>query len=76
MEAICSMPDFKIPDKSDFSAREVSRILGVSLFAITTAINNGQIQTIQGKTVLGFPSNRRVIPRSEVERLARQKGLL
>ena len=76
MEAIRFMPDFIIPDKDDFSAREVARILGVSLFTITTAINNGDIHTEQGKTVLGLPSNRRVIPRLEVERLARQKGLL
>ena len=72
---VCSMP-LSIPDKNGFSARETARLLGVSPYTIVSAIANGQIATIPGKTVLGLPSARNLIPREEVIRLARQMGLL
>lgn len=71
-----TMPDFSIPDKEEFRVREVARILGVSHHTINIAIDQGDIQTIQGHDVLGREARWKVIPRSEVERLARQKGLL
>ena len=70
------MTEFKLPDKEVFSAREVGRLLGVSNKTITDAVNKGTIASQPGKDVLGNPANWRVIPRSEVERLARQMGLL
>ncbi len=70
------MMTFSIPDKEVFSYRETGRILGVSHHTIHIAVQNGNIATLQGKDILGNPATWRVIPRSEVERLARQKGLL
>lgn len=68
---------FIIPDKDVFSYSAVARLLGVSKTTIFDAVRRGDIQTIPSKTALGIESqNRRQIPVSEVERLARQKGLL
>ena len=76
MEAIRSMPDFSIPEKEEFRVREVARILGVSHHTINIAIDQGDIQTVQGHDVLGRVAHWKVIPRSEVIRLAQQKGLM
>jgi len=70
------MTQFEIPDKPFFRAREVGRILGVSHHTIQNGIDRGTIQSEQGKDILGNPASWRVIPRDEVIRLARQKGLL
>ena len=67
----------KIPDKEVFSYSEVARILGVAKTTIFNAVRSGEIQTIPAKTILGVESqSRRQIPRDEVVRLAKQKGLL
>lgn len=76
MEAIRSMPDFFIPDKEVFTYREVARLLHVAHTTIFKAVAEGRIQTIP---VIGGAlgdRTREMIPRYEVERLARQKGLL
>lgn len=70
------MTEFKIPDKEEFRIREVARILGVSHHTLNNAIADGSIETVDGHDVLGRVAHWKVIPRSEVERLARQKGLL
>lgn len=67
---------FEIPDKEVFTYREVARLLGVAHTTIFKAVSSGRIQTIT--TTIGALGDRtrEMIPRYEVERLARQKGLL
>lgn len=76
MEAIRSMPEFKIPNKEEFRVREVARIIGVSHHTINNAIADGSIAVVDGHDVLGRVARWKVIPRSEVIRLAQQKGLM
>ena len=76
MEAIRSMPDFLIPDKEAFTYREVARLLKVAHTTIFKAVAEGRIQTISVTSGALGDRTRDMIPRSEVERLARQKGLL
>ena len=73
---VSTMAAFQIPPGKEFRVRRVASILGVSHQTINRAIADGFIEVRQGHDILGRPANWLVIPRSEVERLARQMGLL
>ena len=76
MEVSTMTAEFHIPPGKEFRVRRVASILGVSHQTINKAIADGSIQARQGHDILGRPANWQVIPREEVERLARQMGLL
>lgn len=67
----------QIPDKEAFSVREASRILGYSHRALTRGIKQGKIVSLDFAVYqIGAIKLWKRIPRSEIERLAREKGLI
>lgn len=73
---VSTMTQFHMPPGNEFRVRRVASILGVSHQTISKAIADKSIVAHQGHDILGRPAKWLVIPRSEVERLARQMGLL
>lgn len=72
------MVSFLLPPKEVFSVREASRLLKWDKKTLQRHIRDGYIRTVPVEVprVVGGPVIWQQLPRSEVERLAHEKGLL
>ena len=71
------MPLFILPNKEVFSIRQASRLLGYDRETLRRGIESGKIIAVEMSHYrLDGLKVWKQIPRHEVERLARQKGLI